>query len=592
MKSRFKPLGLAAAVAAASAGYAGVVNAGDAEPAEGGLGDLAIVPYYTVQGSWGTGIHVINTSPRTQVVKFRFRRAADSLDALDFNIIMSPYDEWTGFMNDTDGTIAVTTQDSTCTAPLFENGRFEMPNIYRSGADEGYVEVIAMGSPFTETMPLAVNAKHAPGGKPKNCQLVEDNFLDAFLGLAAEDPRGIHNNYTSAHLDDVTDADKEFYYCDGYLPGLPSADPDGDGQPDVCITEYGDGGNFMKVSWFIRDADAGIEFGNDATTMKDFAYDPMMTHQEQGVFSGNLRGFDFPDLDGGSPYINQPDVWGVAGAFYDTRGEYNEIRESDGLGVTDVLNDWSNNPDLNVGTDWVITIPGQYLMLDQPLYWQTLGNRGGFDTSQPGGIIGGATDVNGDPIQCNSTYATVSGVAELPQCDFRDIPVTADFTVYDREENRAAPPPGDRDVVISPSLPGLPPTATLLRYEVNVIHWGEEVLPSDYDEVDVSGLLSLLAPANSGWASLAISSKRPIGSNTPDLRVCEWDADYWTFQADLANRVPGAALYDPNAPMTCEPDSADDLPPMTGFVAWERSFPANPDGNYGRAVAHSFENDD
>jgi hypothetical protein len=29
--------------------------------------------------------------------------------------------------------------------------------------------------------------------------------------------------------------------------------------------------------------------------------------------------------------------------------------------------------------------------------------------------------------------------------------------------------------------------------------------------------------------------------------------------------------------------------PMVGFVAWERSFPENPDGNYGRAVKHSFE---
>jgi hypothetical protein len=28
---------------------------------------------------------------------------------------------------------------------------------------------------------------------------------------------------------------------------------------------------------------------------------------------------------------------------------------------------------------------------------------------------------------------------------------------------------------------------------------------------------------------------------------------------------------------------------MIGFVAWQRSFPDNPDGNYGRAVEHSFE---
>ena len=28
--------------------------------------------------------------------------------------------------------------------------------------------------------------------------------------------------------------------------------------------------------------------------------------------------------------------------------------------------------------------------------------------------------------------------------------------------------------------------------------------------------------------------------------------------------------------------------PVVGFVAWERSFPQNPDGNYGRLIDHSF----
>jgi hypothetical protein len=81
MKQAFKPLGIAAAVAAASAGYVGVANAQDPAVANNALGDLALVPYYTVNGEWITGIHIVNTSASTQVVKFRFRRAADSLDA-------------------------------------------------------------------------------------------------------------------------------------------------------------------------------------------------------------------------------------------------------------------------------------------------------------------------------------------------------------------------------------------------------------------------------------------------------------------------------------------------------------------------------
>jgi hypothetical protein len=338
------------------------------------------------------------------------------------------------------------------------------------------------------------------------------------------------------------------------------------------VTSYEDGGDVLKVSWFIRDAGAGIEFGNDAVHIDGFSNDAMMTHQEQGKFSGNLRGFDFPDLDGGAPFVDSTSKpsW-VAGSWTNELDKYEELRAGDVLGVSAVLNDWSNNADLNVGTDWIITIPGQYIMLDQPLYWLTLGNPGGLDESQPGGIIGGAVDENGDPILC------LPGV-----CDFRDLPVRASLDVWDREETYADAPPGDRDVVISPSLPGAPKPTTLLRNEVNIIHWGEDVIDSMYAEVDVSGLLDLLDPAVSGWAKLGISSATSsTGSNYQ--AICQWDGDY--FNNPLA--VPGGPSYDPNDPQTCTPTSTQ--PPMIGYVAWERSFPANPDGNYGRAVNHSFE---
>ena len=74
--------------------------------AEEQLGDLAIVPYYTTNEGWATGISVINSSDQTQVVKIRMRRATDSMDALDFNVVMSPEDVWTGYTEkDEEGTI-------------------------------------------------------------------------------------------------------------------------------------------------------------------------------------------------------------------------------------------------------------------------------------------------------------------------------------------------------------------------------------------------------------------------------------------------------------------------------------------------------
>ena len=44
-------------------------------------GDLALMPYYTVLDEWVTGLHIVNTSERAQVVKLCFRRATDAMGA-------------------------------------------------------------------------------------------------------------------------------------------------------------------------------------------------------------------------------------------------------------------------------------------------------------------------------------------------------------------------------------------------------------------------------------------------------------------------------------------------------------------------------
>ena len=113
----FKPLALVAAVSAVTAGYTGVVNAQAALTAAS-TGNLAIVPYYTVQEDFQTGVNIVNTSGSTQVVKIRFRRGSDSMDALDFNVIMSPNDIFNGYISGDDETnIAFRTKDTSWTAP-------------------------------------------------------------------------------------------------------------------------------------------------------------------------------------------------------------------------------------------------------------------------------------------------------------------------------------------------------------------------------------------------------------------------------------------------------------------------------------------
>ena len=82
---QFQKVGLAAAVATVAAG---TVAQPDSAVSRTETGDLAIIPYYTVLDGTNTGMHIINTTDSTQVVKVRLRRGTDSKDALDFNLVM------------------------------------------------------------------------------------------------------------------------------------------------------------------------------------------------------------------------------------------------------------------------------------------------------------------------------------------------------------------------------------------------------------------------------------------------------------------------------------------------------------------------
>jgi hypothetical protein len=515
MKQAFKPLGIAAAVAAASAGYVGVANAQDPAVANNALGDLALVPYYTVNGEWITGIHIVNTSASTQVVKFRFRRAADSLDALDFNVVMSPYDVYAGFLSDDEnGNISWAADDTTCTVPETTNGKLQMPAIYRPGAETGYVEIIAMGQPESEGEPIAEAAKHDSDLVPASCAAVRSNFFASAVD--------IDNDETTQ--DDLLDWD------------------DDDSTSDDVQNDYDDSGNVLKVSYFIRDNATGIEFGDNAVHIQNFLTEPAITNQQFGYLSGDLNGFDFPDLDGGSP----------TGAIAE-RGRFELLRASDVLGVGVLINEWTANSANGAALDWVVTMPGQYVMLNLPLYITALADA--------------ADGEDDDDFICART-TSISAVAPTPAnliseteffCDYRDIPVSASVSPWNREELEPSTPDGQ--LVVSPSIPGEVPTLALEK-ETNVITFGGNSVLGVSD-VDITA--DLEQPY--GWLTLGVSS----ASGT--IAVCEWP----TANASVSALIPQ---------ISCSSVSGD--VPMIGFAAWARSVAANPDASYGRIVSHSF----
>jgi hypothetical protein len=376
---------------------------------------------------------------------------------------------------------------------------------------------------------MGAAALHGSDGVPADCGAVESNFFRISAApIAAVDggDNGVHNG---------AETNQTLSAAQAALVSPPST-----------INEFVDTPNVLKVSYFIRDAASGLEFGSDAVHIADFNDAPMMSNQEIIIAGTNdPYSFLFPDLDGGSP----ADLF--IGA---SRGKFDSVlRANDGLGVLTVINDWSVAAARNVSTDWVITLPGQYTMLDLVRY-----TEGGADGTDCVSFAAAEAD------------ADLTGAADA--CDQRDIPVvlsaannsSAGTGVWDREEQTFTSPEGG--LVISPEV-GIGPADTLLPNEVNVIEWtagsNAPVMDSVYaHQFDVSAL-----GADFGWASLSVSS-------------------------DTSKSNLGQAVYDFAASDAADAPRWDavvnEAVPVVGFVAWERSFPEDPSANYGRIVDHSY----
>ncbi len=109
---------LTAAVLAGLAGTAGIVGSAQAVSVNpDGLGQVLIYPYYTVNGGNTTILSVVNTHSLGKAVKVRFLESMNSLEVLDFNLYLSPFDVWAAALFDDAGTPTIVVEDRSCTVP-------------------------------------------------------------------------------------------------------------------------------------------------------------------------------------------------------------------------------------------------------------------------------------------------------------------------------------------------------------------------------------------------------------------------------------------------------------------------------------------
>ena len=348
---QFQKIGVAAAVATVAAG-AVAQNVSRSE-----TGDLAIVPYYTVMDGVNTGMHIINTTSSTQVVKVRLRRGTDSKDALDFNLVMSPRDEWTANIGAGGANgVLVTTNDTTCTVPEFPAGGAPMPATFATGATEGYVEIIAMAQTATELEPIAVAAKHA-AGTPADCASVRQNFYRvAGTSVGTASVRGTHTSNLTSNAACASAGASTACGATGATNLSNFVDSDD---------------NALKVTFMLTDPAGGLEAGDNAVMIEGFADAAMMTNQQplsfgtDGLLNYDPLNFELPNLaygayassiSGSSVRADAITASMIDGSMW--TGVSNAI-DSDAI-----ANDWAafSTADGTVHADWVVTLPGQYVM--------------------------------------------------------------------------------------------------------------------------------------------------------------------------------------------------------------------------------------
>ena len=423
----------AAVLAALGAGTAQAVNLGN-----DGTGQVLLFPYYTVQGGEETVLSVVNTTDYGKAVKIRFREAYNSREVLDFNIFLSPWDVWTGKVQDSgEGGAAIISNDKTCTVPLSISegvaaafrpfaydgtaaGEFEDagPQGDIGRTNEGYVEIIEMG--------------------------VMDPSLDSWVD-------GIWDN----DEDDIPD----YLHKDGVpnnCAGISSNYGDDWSASDELNTEgfsYPMGGMFGSLA--IINVQTGTEISVNATALDD-------------VFNSVVHystGSNRPNFNDAKPISSvvrmnnmHPGPELVTTDFYDGVDAVSSVLMADS-----VMNEYTVNPNVAGETAWVVTFPTKWAYADLPYDSGT----GEYAT----GMMPFTSNFN----------APKGGEA----CE--EIGVIA----YDREEKGLEAQ--EVDFSPAPTQPGI-----FLCYEANVIQLGDSnVMSAENTVLTYSNL-----PGKNGWIDL------------------------------------------------------------------------------------------
>jgi len=390
-------------------------------------------------------VGVTNTSDRVVAVKVRFREAENSRDVFDFNVILSPYDVWTGYLTDSASGPIIRTTDKSCTVGAipaagqpFTTTAYTGPGAADGGDTsvdrlrDGYVEMIMMGASTATPNALAAAAVHNATGVPANCAALVEAFT------------------TAGRLADVQAA----------FPEYPTSPLKG----TFSLVNSSPGKGFNAV---------GLP-----TALNNFRTAPYVTMMlPPNVIGAANSGYE-PTLAAAT----------TAGAYYNAStdaivpGAANGVAAvTDALVQKSVLNEWSRRADPGAAwstlTDWVVTFPTKMFYVDD-------------NTTDYGARTTGRVGL--PPLLSPFTETFQAGGGQ--SCD------AVSITVRDREEQS---PPG---VTYSPFSPWEITTNTPeLCYESNVLTFNEGALLASANSLSIQYPESYLF----GWMQIDFNTPLP-----------------------------------------------------------------------------------
>ena len=349
----------------------GATNANAFELSNGGVGHNLIVPYFTAQDGNMTVLHLTNTDVKNgKAVKVRFRGAANSDDILDFQVLLSPGDVWTGAVTaGADGVAQLTTADGTCTVPTLTKGvaqSFDTRRLQGSlsaadkaaGTREGYVEIFNMadipdaavyGALKIAKSDLFTAIKHVGGVAPCTASvidtaLLETNYTEATAAAAgfATPTTGLMGDWYIINVAKTTT-------FSGGATALTA----------VSAAGVAGRGNFVLFPQLSASVGAPDAFTADPA-LRTLTGNASTTKDAAGVVGALPAGYtlpvveaayyDLPDLS--TPYLapaNTPIT--AAGAAIQA-----ELLTQQ-LAVKSITNQYANDASITAKTDWVFSMP-------------------------------------------------------------------------------------------------------------------------------------------------------------------------------------------------------------------------------------------